>query len=171
MQTLDVISVNLWQIIIALLNLLILFLIIKFFLFKPVKKVLAKRQQTIDEQYELAQDAELKAQENKALWEERLNNAQSEADDMISKASETASKKSDKIIEEAKEKADYILRQAELNADLERKKAEDDIKREIVDVSTVLTEKLLGREINENDHHSLIDSFIGKIGDNYDRTE
>ncbi|MBR2499739.1 MAG: F0F1 ATP synthase subunit B [Clostridia bacterium] len=171
MQTLDVISVNLWQIIIALLNLLLLFLIIKFFLFKPVKKMLAKRQQTIDEQYKLAQDAELKAQENKALWEERLNNAQSEADDMISKASETASKKSDKIIEEAKEKADYILRQAELNADLERKKAEDDIKREIVDVSTVLTEKLLSREINEEDHRSLIDSFIEKIGDNYDRTE
>lgn len=171
MQTLDVISVNLWQIIIALLNLLLLFLIIKFFLFKPVKKMLAKRQQTIAEQYKLAQDAELKAQENKALWEERLNNAQSEADDMISKASETASKKSDKIIEEAKEKADYILRQAELNADLERKKAEDDIKREIVDVSTVLTEKLLSREINEEDHRSLIDSFIEKIGDNYDRTE
>ena len=171
MQTLDVISVNLWQIIIALLNLLLLFLIIKFFLFKPVKKMLAKRQQTIDEQYKLAQDAELKAQENKALWEERLNNAQSEADDMISKASETASKKSDKIIEEAKEKADYILRQAELNAYLERKKAEDDIKREIVDVSTVLTEKLLSREINEEDHRSLIDSFIEKIGDNYDRTE
>ena len=133
--------------------------------------MLAKRQQTIAEQYKLAQDAELKAQENKALWEERLNNAQSEADDMISKASETASKKSDKIIEEAKEKADYILRQAELNADLERKKAEDDIKREIVDVSTVLTEKLLSREINEEDHRSLIDSFIEKIGDNYDRTE
>ena len=171
MQTLDVISVNLWQIIISLLNLLLLFLIIRFFLFNPVKKMLAKRQQTIDEQYALAKDAELKAQENKASWEERLKNAEDEASGIISKASETASKRSDKIIEDANKKADYILRQAELEADLERKKADDDIKREIVDVSTVLTEKLLSREINEEDHRELIDSFIGKIGDRDDRTE
>ena len=44
MQTLDVISVNLWQILISLINLFLLFLILKKFLFKPVKKVLDQRQ-------------------------------------------------------------------------------------------------------------------------------
>ncbi len=168
MQTLDVISVNLWQIIIALLNLLLLFLIIKYFLFKPVKNMLLKREQTINEQYEFAKDAQVKAEQNRANWEEKLKNAGVEADDIISKASETALKRSDKIIEEANKKADSILRQAELDAELERKKAEEDIKREIVDVSAVLTEKLLSREINEQDHRTLIDSFIEKIGDNDD---
>ena len=42
MQSLEVISVNIWHILISLCNLLILFLIVKRFLFKPVKKALEK---------------------------------------------------------------------------------------------------------------------------------
>ena len=56
MQTLEVISVNLWQILISLLNLLILFLLFKKFLFKPVNNMLAKRQSEIDEKYEAMED-------------------------------------------------------------------------------------------------------------------
>jgi len=54
MQTLDIISVNIWQIIISLVNLLIIFLIIKKFLYKPVKKMLEDRQSTIENEYSQA---------------------------------------------------------------------------------------------------------------------
>lgn len=165
MQTLDVISVNLWQIVISLLNLLILFLILKKFLYKPVRNVLEKRQAQIDESYGLAEQAQKKAQESKDEWERKLKGARDEADALIQDAADKAGKRSDKIIADAKEKADGIVKRAENEAVLERKKAEDTIKREIVDVSAVLTEKLLGREINEQDHRSLIDSFIEKIGE------
>ena len=57
MQTLEVISVNLWQILISLLNLLILFLLFKKFLFKPVNDMLAKRQSEIDARYDAADEA------------------------------------------------------------------------------------------------------------------
>lgn len=166
MQSLDVISVNLWQIIISLLNLLLLFLIIKKFLFGPVKNVLQKRQQEIDEKYELAEKANTDAQENKEKWEEKLNDAKDEADSILKTATMNASKRSDKIIAEAKDKADSIVRQAENDIILERKKSEESIKKEIVDVSAALTEKMLNREINENDHRAIIDSFIKEIGDN-----
>ena len=62
-------------------------------------------------------------------------------------------------------RADEIVRQAEADASLELKRAQDDIKREIVTVSTALTEKMLEREINEKDHRALIDSFIEDIDD------
>ena len=48
MQTLDVISVNLWQILASLLNLVLLFLIVKHFFYKPVRKMLDERRATID---------------------------------------------------------------------------------------------------------------------------
>lgn len=166
MQTLDVISVNLWQIIISLLNLLLLFLIIKFFLFKPVKKMLAKRQALLDEQYVLAEKAKKDADENKELWKQKLDNAKEEADRVINEATETAQSRGDKIIKEAENKADGIINRAKVEAELELKKAEEEIKNEIVDVSAALTEKMLGREINEQDHRTLIDSFIGKLGEN-----
>ena len=165
MQTLDVISVNLWQIVISLLNLLILFLILKKFLYKPVRNVLKKRQSEIDTQYNSAAKAEHDALASKSEWEKKLSCVQSEADALIQDAADKATRRGDKIVSDAKEKADGIVKRAQSEAELERKKAQEGIKREIVDVSALLTEKLLEREINEKDHRSLIDSFIEKIGE------
>ncbi|MCD7740868.1 MAG: F0F1 ATP synthase subunit B [Ruminococcus sp.] len=168
MQSLDVISINLWQIIISLLNLVILFLIIKKLLFKPVKKVLAQRQSTIDEQYSAAKEAEGKANADKQSWEEKMLNAQSEADEIVKSASAQAQIRGDRIISDAKEKADMIIRQAEVSAELERKKSDDKIKQEIVDVSAMLSEKMLGRELNREDHREMIDSFIEELSEDND---
>ena len=165
MQSLGVISINLWQIVISLANLLILFLILKKFLFSPVKKVLASRQQEVDKMYLSAEKCNKDALENKEKWEEKLKSANERADAVIQEATETAGKRGEKIIEEAKIKADSIVRQAETEAQLQLKKAEAGIKTEIVNVSALLTEKMLGREINKEDHRSLIDSVIEKIGD------
>ncbi len=165
MQTLEVISVNFWQIVISLLNLLILFLLFKKFLFKPVNNMIAKRQSEIDERYNAADEAKRVAEEDKRLWDEKIGTVKAETDRMIEKAQDNAKRQSDAIITKAKEHADGIVRQAETQAQLEMKKAEEGIKKEIVEVSTALANKLLEREINPEDHRSLIDSFIEKIGD------
>ncbi len=171
MQSLDVISINIWQILISLANLAILFLIIKKFLFKPVKKVLAQRQSELDEQYSAAEQAENQALADKDEWERRLSSADAEADSIIKEATGKAQRRSDKIIAGAKERSDEIIRQAETTAELERKKAEHDIKREIVDVSAELAQKMLGREINTKDHRAMIDSFIEGLGESNDGNE
>lgn len=168
MQTLDIISVNLWQILISLCNLLILFLIIKKFLFGPVKKAMAKRQQEIDSKLDEAESAKQIALSGKTKWEEKLRSASAEAEDIIKKASFDADKRGEKIVSEARDRADDIVRRAKEEAELEMKKAEAGIKKEIVDVSAALAEKLIGREINEQDHHELIDSFIKDIGEQDD---
>ena len=165
MQSLDVISVNFWQILVSLANLVILFLIIKKFLFKPVKKVLAQRQETLDNQYLEAQQAVSEAEENKKTWENKIQSAQSEADAIITNASDDAKLRGERIVADARDKADGIVRQAQTEAELERRKAEEGIRREIVDVSAALTEKLLGREISVQDHRDMIDSFIEEIGE------
>jgi F-type H+-transporting ATPase subunit b len=165
MQSLEVISVNLWQILISLLNLLILFLVFKKFLFKPVNNMLAKRQREIDARYEEADEAKRIAKENQLMWDEKIGSVKNETDEMIKKAQNSAKRQGEAIVSKAKEQAESIVRQAENQAQLEMKKAEDEIKKEIVEVSTALANKLLEREINADDHKSLIDSFIEKIGD------
>ena len=165
MQTLDVISDNLWQILISLVNLVVLFLIVKKFLFKPVRKVLAERQAEIDGRYNAAAEAESSANESRALWQEKLSGANAEADAIINKATEQAKFRGEAIVADAESKADGIIRTAQNEADLERRKAVDSIKREIVDVSGAIAEKMLEREINTDDHRALIDSFIENIGD------
>ena len=58
----------------------------------------------------------------------------------------------------------FVLRTFEY-APTKKKKAEDEIKEQIVDVSSALTEKLIEREINTEDHRKLIDSFISEMGE------
>ena len=165
MQNLDIISVNLWQILISLCNLLILFLLLKKFLYKPVRKVLAQRQAAVDEQYAAAEEAKTAAEADKAAWEAQMESAKATAAEMLASATASADRRGEQIVADAREKADRILRQAETDAALEREKATAGIKQEIVDVSALLAGKMIGREVNAADHRALIDSFIENIGE------
>ena len=163
MQNLGVISVNIWAILASLANLLILTLIVKRFLFKPVKKIVDARRAAIDNEYAQAQEARDQAEESRQNYEAAMAAAKQTSDQIIADATRTAEHRSNEIVAEAREKATDIRRQAEADAILERKKAEDDMKHEIAEVSTQLTGKLLQREINEDDHKKLIDSFLNEL--------
>ncbi len=152
-QSLDVISVNFWQILISLANLTILFLILKKFLYKPVTKVLTDRQNAVEAQYADAEKAKADALADKAEYADKLAKAEIAADEMRKTAADEAKRHGEKLIEEARAKADGMVRQAEA-----------DMKREIADVSARLAEKLIERELDEKTHSGLIDSFIEKIG-------
>lgn len=168
MQSLDVISINLWDILVSLANLVILFLLVKKFLYKPVKKMLETRQASIDSDYAKANEAKEQALADKLAYEKKLSEAKTEADGVIQSAVNMAKLRENEILAEAKEKADAIMRKANDDAALELKKAEKSIKDEIVVVSTLLAEKLLERELNEKDNKELVDSFIAEIGENND---
>ena len=105
MQSLEVISINLWQILISLANLVILFLIVKKFLFKPVKKVLAQRQDVMDAQYSAAQEAQAQALADKDAWEHKMQSAKAEADAIMKDAASKAQIRGDRIVSDAREKA------------------------------------------------------------------
>lgn len=166
MQNLDIISVNLWSILISLANLALLFLLIKKFLYKPVKKMMDTRKEAIDSQYCRAEEAEKEALSHKEEYEAKLQGAKAEADEILHCAVQNAKDREKDILTDAKSEAERILRNAEENAAMEMKKAEGTIKQEIIDVSAKLSEKLLKREISAEDHSDLIDDFINELGEN-----
>ena len=163
MQSLSIISVNIWQILISPANLAILTWILKKFLFKPVRKVLDGRREAIDESYARAEKAQAEAEENRKNYAAAMAAAKQTADQMISQAARDAERRGSEIETEARERAQEIRRQAEADALLEKKKAEEDMKHEIADVSAQLTGKLLEREIRPEDHRELIDSFLQEL--------
>ena len=164
-QTLEVISVNIWQILISLANLLLIFLILKKLLWKPVQKVMEERKAMVDKQFADAEAAQQQAEADKAAWAKKLATADEEAAARIAAADETARRHGDRVIVDARVKADGIIRQAEAAIELERKKAEDGIKQEIVSVGAELAEKMLERELNAADHAKMIQSFLDEMGD------
>ena len=165
MQDLDIISVNIWHIVISLANLVILFLILKKLLFKPVKKIVDKRQKELDAEFRKAEKTQAEADAIKAEWEGKMATAEAEADKIISDAVERADSRNEVMLYESREKADQIIRKAKADIERERKDARETIKKEIVDVSQALSEQIIGREINMDDHRDLIDRAIDRIGE------
>lgn len=165
MQSLDVISINLLLILISLCNLLILFLILKKFLYKPVRRVISERNKELENSYSKAEEAKKQADLYRSEWETKMQEASEQADAIQKSAAERANLRYEQILSDAKEKAGSIVKDAQIQAESEYKNAMAEIKKEIVDVSAVLAEKMLDREINTEDHHAIIDSVIADIGD------
>jgi len=168
MQSQDIINVNFWLILISLCNLVILFFILKKFLFKPVKKVLAERQAEYDAKFAEAEDKLAEAEKVKLALDEKFAAADDEADRIIKDAKDNAERRGGAIVAEAKEKAGIIVKNAEAEADLRRRRADESIKGEIADVSVEIAEKIIGREMTEADHRRLLDEFINNMGDGND---
>lgn len=165
MNNLDIISVNIWQIALSLINLVILFLILKKLLFKPVKKIIAEREKEIMAEYDKASATNSEAEELKASWEEKMSGAQARADEIIQDAVDKADRRNEVMLYETREKAEAIIKKAKADADRDLRDAQESIRQEIISVSTALSEKIIGREINMDDHRDLIDSFIDNMGD------
>ena len=165
MGNLQIVSFNLWQVLISLANLTILYLGLKKFLYKPVKAVLENRKAAIAKDYAEAEEARNSANAARDEYAAKLATAHTTADEIIHDATVLANKRGEKIVADAHQKAEEIVRQGELEASMEKKKAMETIRQDITDVSAAMTEKLLGREMSAEDHRSMIDEFLKGVGD------
>lgn len=162
-EALELISINFWHVIAAIANLLILTLILKKFLFKPVQKVLAERQAEVDSMYQQAEESAASAEKDKQAYHEKLEKAEHEVEEIIRSATVRAERISDEIVADANAKADAAMKKADAEIAQSKKKAINEIKNEIADISVSIAEKVVEREINEKDHSDLIDSFIDTL--------
>lgn len=162
-EYLELISLDVWHVAAAILNLLILVWVMKKFLFGPVQKILAERQNQVDTLYSDAEAAKTAAEGDRAVYEEKLSNADKEAEEILRRAAVRADKISDEILAEAGVKAAEKLRKADADIEQEKKKAVNEIKDEISGMSMDIAEAVVCREIKESDHKKLIDTFIDSL--------
>ncbi|MBR4359597.1 MAG: F0F1 ATP synthase subunit B [Clostridia bacterium] len=165
MQSLDIISVNFWQIIISLVNLLIIYRIMKKFLFKPVQKVMDTRQSQVDRIFSEADDSRDSANQMKREYEQKLAGARQEADTMIKTAAQTAQLRGDQIVAEAKEQAAHARQKAEREIAQQKQQMLQDVRSEISELAVDIASKVVEREINQKDYDGFVDEFIQNVGD------
>jgi len=161
----DLVTIDPWTLIAQLLNLFIQVMLIKKFLFKPVKEVLAKRKAAADAEIADATKAKEEAESLKSEYEENMKQARDKANDILNTAQKSATQQSEEIIREANAQAVSIKSKAERDIEQERRKAVNEIKDEIGDMAMEIAGKVIGREINSSDHEKLIDEFINKVGE------
>ena len=129
------ISANVWTAIFMLGNLLLLYFIMKKFLFKPVKKMIDDRQQEIDDLYANANKSKSDAAELKAQYETRLAEANEEKEEILRSAHRKAQLREEEILREANDKAARVMKRAEEQVEMEKKRAINEVKNEVSDMA------------------------------------
>ena len=154
-----------WTFLAQICNLMIQLVIFKKFLLKPIKQVIADRKAKADSEIADAQKLRTEAEAMKAEYEQNLQNARTEANQIVATAQKTATARSEEIVGEARAQAAALKQKAEADIAQERKKAVNEVKDEIGGIAMEIASKVVEREISEKDHKDLIDEFIKNAGE------
>ena len=154
-----------WTFLAQICNLMIQLVIFKKLLLNPVKKVIAERKAKADSQIADAEKLRTEAEAMKAEYEQNLQNARTEANQIVAAAQKTAAARSEELLGEARAQAAALKQKAEADIAQERKKAVNEAKDEIGGLATEIASKVVEREIKEADHKDLIDEFIKNVGE------
>ena len=159
------VGVNFWTALFILLNTLIIFFVAKKFLFGPVMKIIADRQQEIDDMYAQAETSRDTAEKLQSEYEEKLSEAAATSERLVKEATVRGQAKEEEIIRLANERADAIRAKASADIAQEKKKALNDAKDEISVIALAIAGKVVGRELDAEDQSKLVDSFIEELGE------
>jgi F-type H+-transporting ATPase subunit b len=146
-------------------SLLLLLLLLKKFAWKNIVETLEKRAQKIATDIDEAEKSNVKAKELQRLRQEQLASSREEATAIIKNARETGEKSRQMILAETQEEAVHLKEKARDDIEQERIEVLASVKDEVADLSVQLASKILKTELAKGKHQTLIDSFIGKLGD------
>ena len=158
-------GVNPWTALFILLNTLTIFFVAKKFLFGPVMKIIADRQQEIDGMYASAGEAQQQAESLRDEYQRKLSAAQQTSERLVKEAVARGQAREEEILRKANAEAAAIRDKASADIAMEKKKAINDAKDEIAGLSLAIAGKVVGRELNGKDQSALIDRFIDELGD------
>ena len=164
-QVQEFVSFAPWTLIFQICNLLLLALLMKKFLFKPVQNILNKRRQELENAFDEANTARTEAAQLKAEYTQRMAQARQEADQVVRRAVEEAGHRGDEILSEAQQSAAYLKKKAQSDIDAERRNAFEALRSDISGMAVDIAEKVVGREISAKDQQALVEDFLKNAGD------
>ncbi len=154
-----------WNMLWTLINLIVFFLLMKFFLFNPIKKVLNKRKELIDKQFKDAEEAQRQAEDIKTQYQNQLDGVEEEKKQILATARTTAKNEYNKIIDKAHNDADKIKSDAKKASDFENEKTRRAVKEEIAALAMETAEKVVGKSASAQLDSKLYDEFLEESSD------
>ncbi len=146
-------------------SMLVLFTAMSYLFFNPVRDMLENRKKRVAEEQETAKKEREEAIVYKEEYEQKLKEANKEAQEILSEARKKAMKNEEKIVAEAKEEAARIVDRARNEIELEKKRALDDMKQEMISIATMMAGKAVAASVDVNIQDSLIDETLKEMGE------
>lgn len=153
-----------WNLLWTVVNLIILFLLLKKFLFGPVCKMMDERQAKIQADLDGAAAAKQEAEKMKKDYEAEISGAHAEALQITKDAKFRAEKECDLMIENARAESAKILSEAEKSAQREKDRALDSAQVEIADLAILAAAKVIRKNVDSDSDRETVNEFLSEVG-------
>ncbi len=149
----------------TIINLLILYFLMRKFLFKPVNGIIAAREEIIRKQFAEAEEAKAQAEKLKEDYEISLKDAKEEADQIVSDARKKARAEYERILKAANEDAEKKLHRTERIIAEEKAKSLRSMETEIETLVMAVATKVVGQSVTAETNQNFYDEFIAEMGE------
>lgn len=156
-------GINGYTLLAQIANFLILLFLLKKFLYKPLLSHLDKRKEIIEEGLMNAEKAKDELQKINKIKEEKIIEAEREADKIIEKSKKTAEEKGNVLLREATNKSDSIIKEAKKRTEEERREAVARLTKEIGILAVSAAELILKREIDRQENEKIIKEKLNQL--------
>lgn len=153
------------SIVYTIINLIVLYLLLRHFLIGPVMNIMEQRKQMIDDGFKNAEAAQADANRLKQEYETALSGAKQESVQLIEDARKSAKAEYDRIVSEAGEKADTMIESAKENVRIEREQTMKELKSQIAGLAAASAAKIISGNADEKESRDLYDQFLKEAGE------
>lgn len=157
-------SINAFTCVFALINLLILFFVLKKILFKPVMSYMENRQNEVSSTLDHAEQEKTEALELKKQYEDQMKTAKQDGQAIIDEMTTRANKIYDDKIQEAQTESRTIISQAQEDAKREHEKVMSQSKSEIAGLALSAASKVMEANMDNEKNRELVDQFLKETG-------
>jgi len=149
---------------IHILNVLLLFVILRKVLYKPVADYMKRRESSFAQKIEELDAREKEVIRQKELYDSLMAEADGKAAEIINRSREIASENAKEIINFAKEHSKDLIARAKSEIEAQKLQTQAELRGEITDMAVRLAEKVLEREISIEDNRRVIGEFFERVG-------
>lgn len=154
-----------WNVVATIINVIVLYWLMKKFLYKPIQAVMDKRKELIDSQFTNAQEAQDKADSLKQEYEGLMNGAKEESMQIVEKARETAQADYTDKMEEASTQANRLLEEAREKISTEKEKMLKELESQIASLAMCAAAKVIGKKASAKYDEALYEQFLSEAGE------
>jgi len=148
------------DVIISLINIIVLFVLLRLILWKHVIRFLAARKERVQSEMDEAEKRRLEAEALHSDYDKKIGEIEERGRDLIRESQQKANEESEKILKETRDKARDMITEAEARIEEEKEQALEDARLDVTQLATDMAARILEREVSAEDNSSIVDEFF-----------
>ncbi|MCH5350470.1 MAG: ATP synthase F0 subunit B [Clostridiales bacterium] len=156
----ETLGLNGWSILFYAINLVVLVGGLTLLLYKPIKKMLKEKRESLDNTYKENERLKAESEQIKSEYEKKTAELKAESARISAEVADAAKERADAIITEAKEQAKSIVESAKTDALYQKEQLKNEYRDSVNKLSVEIAQKLLERELSSEDNDALIEQVL-----------